>query len=188
MTKNEDGYIDFAIDDANKENQNVGNTGHGKRKLPSGHDRFVSIASLTPFMNKWTIKGNNIIRLNIIILHYWYCIFFSSSNSKRWNDNTETSRRICKALQFHCNGRIWWFEDYCFQRRRRQVSYSLARRFVFFHMISFRLEPIIKVGECFTISNGVLKNKNTQCNNTASDYELTLVRSTVIEPCDGNDE
>lgn len=55
-------------------------------------------------------------------------------------------------------------------------------------MISFRLEPIIKVGECFTISNGVLKNKNTQCNNTASDYELTLVRSTVIEPCDGNDE
>jgi len=64
MTKNKDGYIDFTVDDANKENQNVGNAEHGKRKLPSGHDRFVSIASLTPLMNKWTIKGNK-----IIILH-----------------------------------------------------------------------------------------------------------------------
>ena len=53
--------------------------------------------------------------------------------------------------------------------------------------ILFRFEPIIKVGECFTISNGVLKNKNAQYNSTSSDYELTLGRSSIIEPCDGDD-
>ena len=46
---------------------------------------------------------------------------------------------------------------------------------------------MIKVGECYTISNGVLKNKNPQYNNTGSDYELTLGRSTVIELCDTDD-
>lgn len=51
-----------------------------------------------------------------------------------------------------------------------------------------KFEPIIKVGECFTISNGVLKNKNAQYNNTGSDYELTLGRSSIIEPCDGDDD
>ena len=42
-----------------KENRNAGNAGRGKPKpnLPSGQDRFVAIASLTPYMNKWTIKG-----------------------------------------------------------------------------------------------------------------------------------
>ena len=55
------------------------------------------------------------------------------------------------------------------------------------HKIIFRFEPIIKVGECYTISNGVLKNKNPQYNNTGSDYELTLGRSTVIELCDTDD-
>lgn len=52
----------------------------------------------------------------------------------------------------------------------------------------FRFFEIIKVGECFTISNGVLKNKNAQYNNTGSDYELTLGRTSIIESCDGDDE
>ena len=43
---------------------------------------------------------------------------------------------------------------------------------------------MIQVGKCYNISNGVLKNKNPQYNNTGSDYELTLGRSTVIEECD----
>ena len=46
---------------------------------------------------------------------------------------------------------------------------------------------MIKVGECVTISNGVLKNKNAQYNNTGSDYELTLGRSSIIETCDSID-
>ena len=53
--------------------------------------------------------------------------------------------------------------------------------------ILFRFEPLIKEGKCFTISNGVLKNKNTQYNNTSADYELTVGRSTVIEECDSID-
>ena len=52
------------------------------------------------------------------------------------------------------------------------------------YKISFRFEPMIQVGKCYTISNGVLKNKNRQYNHTGSDYELTLGRSTVIEECD----
>ena len=42
---------------------------------------------------------------------------------------------------------------------------------------------MIKVGKCFSISNGVLKNKNAQYNKTGADYELTLGRSSIIEPC-----
>ena len=77
MAENADGYIDFTIDDtekrpvrtlkeignlrtlengggSDKENQNVGNAGRGKPK----QDRFLySIASLTPLIEKWTIKG-----------------------------------------------------------------------------------------------------------------------------------
>ena len=49
--------------------------------------------------------------------------------------------------------------------------------------ILFRFEPMIKVGKCFSISNGVLKNKNAQYNKTGADYELTLGRSSIIEPC-----
>ena len=52
----------------------------------------------------------------------------------------------------------------------------------------FRFEPMIKVGEYFTISDGVLKNKNAQCNDTGSDYELTIQDFTVIEPCDCDDQ
>ena len=44
---------------SDKENQNVGNDGRGKPNLPSRHDRLLySIASLTPLLKKFTIKGN----------------------------------------------------------------------------------------------------------------------------------
>ena len=90
MAENADGYIDFAIDDAekrpvrtlkeignlrtlengggsDKENQNVGNAGRGK----PNQDRFLySIASLTPLMEKWTIKGNTKSSFYFI---YWLC-------------------------------------------------------------------------------------------------------------------
>ena len=46
---------------------------------------------------------------------------------------------------------------------------------------------MIQVGKCYNISNGFLKYKNPQYNNTGSDYELTLGRSTVIELCDTDD-
>ena len=65
--------------------------------------------------------------------------------------------------------------------------YDIICRVASEFQILFRFEPIIKVGECFTISNGVLKNKNAQYNSTSSDYELTLGRSSIIEPCDGDD-
>jgi len=125
MAENADGYIDFTIDDAekrpvrtlkeignlrtlengggsDKENQNVGNAGRGK----PNQDRFLySIASLTPLMEKWTIKGNTKSSFfYILVMLHNLCISFSSSNSKRWNDNTETGRWICKAFQFHCAG------------------------------------------------------------------------------------
>ena len=81
MTKNREGHIDFAFggvmrapwiikeedenpqalkndDEADKENKNVRFPGRGKPTLRSELNRFVSIASLTPFMNKWTIKNN----------------------------------------------------------------------------------------------------------------------------------
>ena len=114
--------------------------------------------------------------------------FFSSSNSERWNENMEQCKRIRKAFQFYCYRWILRFEGHCVQRRRRKVRYfqhlsTVASEF----QILFRFEPIIKVGECFTISNGVLKNKNAQYNNTGSDYELTLGRSSIIETCDSID-
>ena len=58
---------------AEKENRNAGNAGRGKPKpnLPSGQDRFVAIASLTPYMNKWTIKGNSISPFDYIY-HYLF--------------------------------------------------------------------------------------------------------------------
>ena len=51
---------------AEKENQNAGNAGRGRQNLPSGQDRFVAIASLTPYMNKFTIKGISISRFDHI--------------------------------------------------------------------------------------------------------------------------
>ena len=131
MAENADGYIDFAIDDvekrpgrtlkeignlrtsknggrSDKENQNVGNDGRGKPNLPSRQDRLLySIASLTPLLKKFTIKGTKLPFCNTKLsfyFTYWLCISFSASNSKRWNDNTETCRWICKAFQFHCHG------------------------------------------------------------------------------------
>ena len=52
MAKNEDGYIDFAIDDANKENQNVGNAGHGNENFHRDMiDSFLSHLSLLLWPN-----------------------------------------------------------------------------------------------------------------------------------------
>ena len=48
--------------------------------------------------------------------------------------------------------------------------------------ILFRFEPMIKEGKCYSISNGTLKTKKDQYNKTDSDYELTLGRSSIIEP------
>ena len=64
-----------------KENRNAGNAGRGKPKpnLPSGQDRFVAIASLTPYMNKWTIKG----KTKCHHLTTFTITFFSSSYSER---------------------------------------------------------------------------------------------------------
>ena len=134
----------------------------------------------------WTSGPSKVIQY---LLTTFTTTFFSSSNSERWNENMEQCKRIRKAFQFYCYRWILRFEGHCVQRRCRKVRYfqhisTVALEF----KILFRFEPIIKVGECFTISNGVLKNKNAQYNNTGSDYELTLGRSSIIEPCDGDDE
>ena len=95
MAENADGYIDFAIDDvekrpgrtlkeignlrtsknggrSDKENQNVGNDGHGKPNLPSRQDRLLySIASLTPLLKKFTIKGT---KLPFVIQNYHFTL------------------------------------------------------------------------------------------------------------------
>jgi len=137
---------------AEKENRNAGNAGRGKPKpnLPSGQDRFVAIASLTPYMNKWTIKAR----------------VTQKGEMRTWN-NAKGSGKLFSftVIDESCDLKVTAFKED-------------AEKF----------EPIIKVGECFTISNGVLKNKNAQYNNTGSDYELTLGRSSIIEPCDGDDE
>ena len=135
----------------------------------------------------WTNGPSKVIQYDYLTT--FTTTFFSSSNSERWNENMEQCKRIWEAFQFYCYRWILRFEGHCVQRRRRKVRYlqhisTVSSEF----QILFRFEPIIKVGECFTISNGVLKNKNAQYNNTASDYELTLGRSSIIEPCDGDDE
>ena len=70
---------------AEKENRNAGNAGRGKPKpnLPSGQDRFVAIASLTPYMNKWTIKGNIKSPFGYIYSYLALSCYFSSSNPER---------------------------------------------------------------------------------------------------------
>lgn len=135
-----------------KENRNAGNAGRGKPKpnLPSGQDRFVAIASLTPYMNKWTIKAR----------------VTQKGEMRTWNNAKGTGKLFSfTVIDESCDLKVTAFKE-----------------------DADKFEPIIKVGECFTISNGVLKNKNAQYNNTGSDYELTLGRSTIIEPCDGDDD
>ena len=56
---------------AEKENRNAGNAGRWRPNLPLGQDRFVAIASLTPYMNKWTIKGNSLSSFDYI---YYYLL------------------------------------------------------------------------------------------------------------------
>jgi len=135
-----------------KENRNAGNAGRGKPKpnLPSGQDRFVAIASLTPYMNKWTIKAR----------------VTQKGDMRTWNNAKGTGNLFSfTVIDESCDLKVTAFKED-------------ATKFF----------EIIKVGECFTISNGVLKNKNAQYNNTGSDYELTLGRTSIIEPCDGDDE
>ena len=51
-----------------------------------------------------------------------------------------------------------------------------------------RFYDIIQKGDIYQISNGILKPKNRQYNNTQCDYELTLARSTLINKLDDADE
>jgi len=138
-----------------KENRNPntggGNQYGGKPNLPSGQDRYVAIASLTPYMNKWTIK----VRVT------------QKGDIRTWNNAKGTGKLFSfTVIDESCDLKVTAFKE--------EVD---------------KFENMIKVGSCFTISNGVLKNKNAQYNHTSSDYELTLGRSSVIEEClDGDEE
>jgi len=140
-----------AVIKAEKENQNSGNAGRGKPKpsLPSGQDRFVAIASLTPYMNKWTIKAR----------------VTQKGDMRSWNNAKGTGKLFSfTVIDESCDLKCTAFKEE-------------AEKFF----------EQIEVEQCYTISNGVLKNKNPQYNNTGSDYELTLGRSTIIEKCDSDD-
>ena len=67
-----------------KENENSGNAGRGIPSLPSGQDRSCAIASLTPYMNKWTIKGITIILPYLLMLVLARCT--QKSEMRSWNN------------------------------------------------------------------------------------------------------
>ena len=169
-----------------KENRNAGNAGRGKPKpnLPSGQDRFVAIASLTPYMNKWTIKGKLKVTIWLHLPLPFLARVTQKGDMRTWNNAKGTGNLFSfTVIDESCDLKVTAFKEDATKWVFDKVG-LLSSEFQFL----FRFFEIIKVGECFTISNGVLKNKNAQYNNTGSDYELTLGRTTIIEPCDGDDE
>ena len=80
-----------------------------------------------------------------------------------------------------CDLRVTAFNKYA----EKYVKLYQNRVVSFGHSNLFRFEPMIKEGKCYSISNGEIKNKldRYMYNRTDSDYELTLGRSSIIEPC-----